>query len=121
MEQTKIQESVIQHQLDAYNARNVDAIMATYAEDAQQFEHPSTLIASGAAQIRARFEARFQELNLHARLNRRIVMGNIVIDHETVIRTFPEGPGSIELVAIYQVASGRITKAWFINGPKTLD
>ena len=121
MDQTETPESLIQHQLDAYNARDVDAILAIYAEDAQQFEHPSTLLASGAAQLRARFETRFQEPNLHARLNRRIVMGNTVIDHETVTRTFPEGPGCIELVAIFEVKHGRIAKAWFISGPKTLD
>ena len=69
-------EAVVQRQLDAYNARDVDAITATYAEDAQQFEHPATLLATGSAQIRERFAARFQEPNLHARLVQRIVTGN---------------------------------------------
>src|SRR5207244_4490611 len=95
--------AVVQRQLDAYNARDVDALMATYADDAGQFEHPSKLLASGAAQIRERFAARFQEPNLHARLLNRIVSGNIVIDHEQVTRTFPEGSGTLELVAIYEV------------------
>ena len=54
---------------------------------------------------------RLQEPNLHARLLQRVVMGNIVIDHERVTRTFPEGPGSIDLVAIYEVADGRIVSA----------
>ena len=114
-------EAVVQRQLDAYNARDVDAIMATYADDAQQFEHPATLLASGPAQIRERFVARFQEANLHARLVHRIVAGNRVIDHEIVTRTFPEGAGQIELVAIYEVSNGRISKAWFMPGAKTLD
>ena len=114
-------QAVIQRQLDAYNARDVDAIMATYADDAQQFEHPATLLASGPAQIRERFVARFQEPNLHARLVHRIVAGNRVIDHEIVTRTFPEGTGQIELVAIYEVSNGRISKAWFMPGAKTLD
>lgn len=113
-------ETVVQRQLDAYNARDLDALMATYAEEAQQFEHPSKLLASGAAQIRERSALRFQEPNLHATLLQRTVMGNIVVDGETVTRTFPEGPGTIELVAIYEVQSGRIAKAWFIFGTKTL-
>jgi len=29
-------EATVQRQLDAYNARDVDALMATYAEDAQK-------------------------------------------------------------------------------------
>ncbi|HMJ91089.1 MAG TPA: nuclear transport factor 2 family protein [Candidatus Acidoferrum sp.] len=114
-------EALIQRQLDAYNARDIDALMATYAEDAQQFQHPSTLLATGAAQIRERFTTRFAEPNLHALLLKRIVAGNIMIDHEKVTRTFPEGPGSIELVAIYEIHDGRIAKAWFIFGAKTLD
>ena len=114
-------ETVVQRQLDAYNARDLDALMATYAADAQQFEHPSKLLASGASQIRERSALRLQELNLHATLLQRTVMGNIVIDRETVTRTFPEGAGTIELVAIYEVQSGRIAKAWFIFGTKTLN
>lgn len=114
-------ESVVQRQLDAFNAKDLDALMAVYAEDAQQFEHPAKLLASGAPEMRPRFEARFKELNLHARLLKRIVSGNIVIDHEIVTRTFPEGPGQIELVAIYEVNNDKIAKAWFISGAKKLD
>ena len=113
-------EAVVQRQLDAFNAREIDALLATYADDAQLFEHPAKLLASGAAELRARFTARFQEPNLHATLLNRIVAGATVIDHEKVIRTFPEGPGEIELVMIYQVQSGRIANAWVINGARTL-
>jgi hypothetical protein len=95
--------------------------VATYAEDAQQFEHPSKLLATGSAELRARFADRFKEPNLHAVLINRIVMGSVVIDQEKVDRTFPEGAGTIELVAIYEVQKGRIAKAWFISGPKTLN
>ena len=110
-------ESVVQRQLDAYNARNIEALMATYSDDAQQFEYP----ASGAEQVRERTAGRFRESNLHARLIKRIVMGQVVIDHEEVTRTFPEGTGKIELVAIYEVRHGRIATARFISGTKTLD
>lgn len=113
-------EAVVQRQLEAYNAHDLEALLATYAEDAQQFEHPSKLLASGSAQLRERFAARFKEPNLHAVLIRRIVMGQVVIDREKVTRTFPEGTGTIELVAIYEVQNGRIAKAWFISGPRTL-
>ena len=114
-------EAVVQRQLDAYNARDIEALMATYAEDARQFEHPSKLLASGATQVRERSIARFKEPNLHARLLKRIVAGNVVVDHEMVTRTFPEGTGKLELVAIYEVQQGRIASAWFILGAKTLD
>ena len=114
-------ESVVQCQLDAYNARDIKALMATYADDAQQFEYPATLLTSGSDQLRERVTTRFRESNLHARLIKRIVMGQVVIDHEEVTRTFPEGTGKIELVAIYEVRDGRIATARFIYGSKTLD
>ena len=114
-------EAVVQRQLDAYNACDIDALLTIYADDAQLFEHPAVLLASGSAALRERFVARFQEPNLHAALLKRIVMGSIVVDHELVTRTFPEGPGTVELVMIYEVQQGRITKAWSIAGAKTLD
>lgn len=113
-------EAVVQRQLDAYNARDLDALMATYADDAEQFEHPSKLLARGAAQIRERSAQRLQEPNLHAELLQRMVMGSIVIDRERVTRTFPEGPGTLDLVAIYEIAGGRIARAWFIPGVRQL-
>jgi len=113
--------AVVQRQLDAFNARDLDALLAIYADDAQMFEHPAKLLASGTAAFRERYTARLQEPNLHATLLSRTVMGCIVVDHEEVIRTFPEGPGKIELVMIYEVQNGRIAKAWNIAGKKTLD
>jgi len=121
MEISTSPEAVVRRQLEAFNARDVQALMAIYAEDAQQFEYPDTLLASGAAQLRARFEVRFQEPNLHARLIHRTVVGHVVMDHEEVTRTFPEGVGTIELVAIYEVRNGKIAAARFIYGPKKLE
>jgi hypothetical protein len=114
-------EAIIQRQLDAYNARDLDAWIATYAENASQFEHPGKLLATGHDQIRARAAPRFQETNLHAKLLQRSVMGHIVIDHEIVTRTFPEGAGRLELVCIYEVREGKIQTASFIFGTKSLD
>jgi hypothetical protein len=113
-------EFVIQRQLDTYNAKDLDAWLSTYAKDAKQYEHPGKLLASGRAEIRARAGPRFSEPNLHATLIKRTVMGNIVIDHEDVTRTFAEGPGNIELVCIYVVERGLIQTASFIFGQQVL-
>ena len=112
-------EVVIQRQLDAYNAKNLDAWLSTYAPDARQFELGGQLLAQGHAQIRVRTAPRFVEPDLHARLLRREVFGNVVIDHEDVTRTFPEGPGRIELVCVYVVEQGLIQSASFAFGPQT--
>ena len=113
-------EVVVQRQLDAYNAKDLDAWLCTYAPDARQFELGGMQLTEGHAQIRARTAPRFSEPHLHAKLIRREVMGNIVIDHEDVTRTFPEGPGRVELVCVYVVERGLIQSASFAFGPQTL-
>jgi predicted N-acetyltransferase YhbS len=110
----------VQKQLDAYNARDIDAFMACWAEDCEYYEFPSHLLARGAAEIRERHVARFQEPNLHGRLIQRIAIANFVVDQETVTRTFPNGPGDVDVVAIYEVEEGKIAKAWFKMGTPRL-
>lgn len=112
--------TVVQRQLDAYNARDIDSLMATYADEVQHFEFPSTLLASGAAQVRERLAIRLREPNLHARLLGRMAMGNLVIDHEMVTRDFSEGPGTVELIAMYEVHDQKIVRAWFRFGEKRM-
>ena len=109
-------EAVVQRQLDAYNAADLDAWIATYAQNATQYEHPATVLASGRVEIRARMQARFSEPTLHARLISRSVMGKVVVDHELVTRSFPAGPGTVELVCIYGVERGLIQTASFASG-----
>lgn len=112
--------AVVQAQLDAYNAKDIDALMATYALGAQQFTLHGPLLAEGHEQIRPRYVARFVEPDLHARLLSRTVLGNIVTDLEVVTRNFPEGKGSVEMLCIYEVVEGRIARASFATGATTL-
>ena len=108
--------AVVQAQLDAYNAKDLDALMATYAPDAQQFALHGALLAQGHDQIRPRYEQRFVEPDLHARLLSRTVLGNFVTDLEIVTRNFPEGKGTVEMLCVYEVVDGRIVRASFATG-----
>ncbi len=112
--------SVVQAQLDAYNAKDVEALLATYAPDAEHYVLHGELLAKGHEQLRTRFSARFSEPNLHARLVSRVVVGSIVTDAELITRDFPEGVGTLEMLCIYEVAEGRIQKASFAIGQKTI-
>jgi hypothetical protein len=110
----------VQKQLDAYNARDIDAFMQWWTDDCRHYEFPARPIASGAAEIRARYAVRFQEPNLFGKLIKRIVVDNMVIDQERVTRMFADGPGEIDVVAIYEVEAGKIAKAWFKMGQPVL-
>lgn len=111
---------VVQAQLDAYNAKDIDALLQTYAPDAQQFTLHGELLAQGHAQMRARYLARFAEPDLHAKLLSRVVVGHVVTDAELVTRNFPEGRGTLEMLCVYEVVNGRIQNASFVLGQKTL-
>lgn len=114
-------EAVVQRQFEAYNARDLEAWLATYAPDAEQYALHGARLAAGHDEIRARMAVRFTEPDLHARLLARVVMGDVVVDHERVTRNFPEGRGHMEMLCVYEVAGGRIAKASFRLGPPVLE
>lgn len=112
--------AVVQAQLDAFNAKDIDALMRTYAPDAEQFALHGERLASGHEELRPRYLARFSEPDLHARLLSRTVMGNVVTDLELITRNFPEGLGTLEMLCIYEVIDGRIRRASFAAGAMTV-
>lgn len=112
--------AVVQAQLDAFNAKDVDALMSTYALDAEQFALHGERLAKGHDELRPRYLARFEEPDLFARLISRTVTGNIVIDVELITRNFPEGLGTLEMLCIYEVVNGRIQRVSFASGAITL-
>jgi hypothetical protein len=114
-------EAIVQKQLEAYNAHDLDAFAATYAEDVELVELPNDTFVRGVAQLRERYAKAFGDSTLHAEVVNRMVVGNTVVDHERVRRRFPEGPGTIEAIAIYSVENGRIARVWFRRGERKLD
>ena len=113
-------EAVVQRQLDAYNAKDLEALLDCYAEDAELLEFPDRPLERGRAALRERYRNRLAEPDLHARLVHRAVVGNRVVDHEVVTRNFPEGRGTLEVVMVYEVVAGRIARSWSLSGAKTL-
>ena len=111
-------EAIVQTQLNAYNARDMEAFLATYADDAELYTFPNTLQTKGKAEMRTRYAVRFSDRLLHAVITQHVAMGSTVIDHERIQVTLPEGPGVMEAIAIYEVRDGKIAKVTFISGPK---
>jgi hypothetical protein len=111
---------VVQAQLKAYNAKDIEALLAAYAHDAEQYTLHGELLAKGHEQLRARFAARFAEPNLHAKLVARVVVGNVVVDSELITRNFPEGVGTLEMLCVYEVNDGLIQRASFSVGRKVV-
>jgi hypothetical protein len=58
--------ALVQRQLEACDARDVEAFMACWAADAQLFAFPSSLLADGAEAIRRHHVERFKEPRIPA-------------------------------------------------------
>ena len=112
---TRTPEQAVQHQLDAYNAHDLARFLEVYADDVVVYRLPSKVPAfSNFAQLAEFYRTeRFNLPELCAELMNRMVIGNVVIDHERVhgIRDRP-----FDVAASYQVVDGRIRTVWFFSG-----
>lgn len=113
---TTAEERVVQAQVDAFNRRDVDAFMATYAPDAIHWAFPSDTTFNGAARIRAHYTELFSDPDasrLHATVRKRMVQGPYIIDEEYIVGLPADDPHVS--VIIYEVRGGLIRNAWFIE------
>lgn len=105
-------EAVVQRQLEAYNAHDIDAFLATYSPDVELFTLGGERQSQGLEAMRARYGKMFQDVpKLRCQVLRRIVQGNLVIDHEH-LTGLPDG-SSFDGLAIYEVRRGKIRRVWF--------
>ncbi|WP_116109080.1 nuclear transport factor 2 family protein [Lewinella sp. IMCC34191] len=104
----------VQTQLDAYNTGNLELFLSAYADTVRVYNYPDELRAQGKESMRESYGGMFSELpDLQCRLVNRMVMGNKVIDHESVVFTVGEDP--VEVIAIYTVENGLITEVRFMR------
>lgn len=101
---------LVQQQLNAYNAHNLEAFLAPYAEDVEIYQFPNTLLSKGKEQMRKDYLFITKVPKLFCRLQNRVVQGNMVIDHEEVSGF---GPKPVHAVAIYLIEKGKISKVYF--------
>ncbi|MDA1195481.1 MAG: nuclear transport factor 2 family protein [Planctomycetota bacterium] len=104
-----------QRQLDAYNARDLEAFLAVYTPDCVVRVHPSgEILMQGVDAMRTRYGALFRDHpDLHCALLARIEHEVFAIDHEHVVGL---RPGEVvHAVAMYEVRDGLIRNVWFLR------
>jgi hypothetical protein len=108
-------ESAAQCQLDAYNARDIDAFCDAYTHDVELSSLlTGEVFCSGIEQMRKKYGEQFERCTeLHCNLTKRIVCGNVVIDEEEVSGLVPEM--IVHATAIYEIRDGRIARGWFVR------
>ncbi len=105
-------ETVVQRQLNAYNARDIEAFLDTYSEHIELYNFNGPLLAKGKDQLRMTYSALFERTpNLYCKIENRIVQGNQVIDQEYV----RFGNDFLSATAIYEVENGKIKKVTFVR------
>jgi hypothetical protein len=102
-------EQVVQENLDFYNNRNIEGFMTSFSEDIKMYNlaDPKPTVV-GREEIRRVYTNLFEKSpKLHSTILKRIVIGNRVIDHESI--TGRNGnPDVLELVLIYEVRDQKI-------------
>lgn len=111
-ETNKTPEELAQQQLEAYNARDIEAFLIPYAEDVEAYNFPDKLLFKGKEAMRKSYAQIFKEVtNLHCEVKSRMVQGNIVIDKENI----QFGNITINAIAIYHIENNKIKKIYFIR------
>ena len=104
---------IVQRQLNAYNERNIDAFLETYADDAELYSFPDSLTSKGKDAMRKRYSPVFEKYpDLHCEIKTRIVQRNCVIDQEYITAT---GRKPLEGTVIYKIKNDKISQVYFIK------
>lgn len=105
--------ALVQRQLNAYNARNIEAFLEPYADDVEIFDFPDKPALKGKEAMRKQYGEMFAKYpDLHCELKGRIVQGDVVVDKESISGV---GANKFEATAIYQIRQGKIAKVYFVR------
>jgi len=108
-------EAVVQRQVTAYNAHDLDAFVACYSPDIEFWTMDGKVgPEKGLGPLRKGYAELFKRNpGLRVTIQNRIIQGTFVIDQE---QAEGMGPAPITVTAIYQVTNGKIIRVWFIEG-----
>lgn len=105
-------EFIVTQQLEAYNARDIDAFLATYSDAVQLYRFPGLLIAEGKEALRNQYNSLFAATpDLNCVIENRIVFGNKIIDEEYLTINGK----NVRAVVIYEVENDQIARVTFIE------
>jgi hypothetical protein len=103
---------LIQAQFDAYNAQDLDAYCAFFADEVIVADYNGAVSVRGIAAYRAKYVQVFADFPQNkAELLNRMVVGATVVDHERVIRS--PGGETFEVICIYTLADGKVARVDF--------
>jgi hypothetical protein len=107
---------VVQENLDFYNQRNIEGFMSSFHDTiALYLFGKSDPVANGKDAVRKLYKELFEDSpKLHSTILHRAVIGNKVIDHES-IKGRKGSKKAIKLVMIYEVFGDKIVRMTVIR------
>lgn len=103
-------EAIVQRQVNAYNAKNLDAFLGTYADDIEII-HTGKVVITNRDQMKKSYDFINTIPYLFCQIENRIVINNKVIDKEKVWF----GNEILHAVAIYEIEKGKIKRVTFVE------
>jgi hypothetical protein len=104
-------ETVFRRQVAAFNAHDLEAFLATYADDAVAGIAPAPV--AGADALRAHYASRLGDASLGCDVVATTTFGSRwLVAHERVT----SGTGAEEVVAVFEVTDGLIRRATMVRG-----
>jgi hypothetical protein len=115
-QQIKSPTEVVQENLDFYNQRNIEGFMSSFSDSIALYLFGKTEpVAKGKDAIQKLYKELFDDSpKLHSTILHRAVIGNKVIDHES-IKGRKGSKKPVKLVMIYEVSGDKIVQMTVIR------
>ena len=104
---------VVDRQVDAYNAREIDRFLACYTPNAVVEDGHGNVLMRGADEIRGEYEPFFRDFpGLHGEIVGRIAVGDWIVDEEQITGWRPE---PVRAAVAYHIADGLIDRVLLLS------
>jgi uncharacterized protein (TIGR02246 family) len=112
-----IETDVVDAQIDAYRARDVERFLSTYADDASVVMFDGTEMFGSKDAMREAYGKLFADSpDLHVTIAGRVTAGEFVVDEEHLSGFhFGDMPSDMSAVAIYRVTDGKIARLMLLQ------
>jgi hypothetical protein len=112
-----VETDVVDAQVEAYRARDVERFLSYYAADASVVMFDGTVMFASKEEMRQRYGTLFADSpDLQVTIASRISAGEFVVDEEHLSGFhFGDMPTDLVAVAIYRVTDGKITRLMLLS------
>lgn len=112
-QEKSIAEKLVDEQLNGYNKRDIEAFLQPYADSVEVYSFPNTFLYKGKNSMRKEYAEMFTTTpNLFCTIKSRMILGNKIIDEESVL--FNKAKPPFRAIAIYIIENNKIAKVYFV-------